>query len=100
MIRLRFVTSDRTVISLAIQFAQYGFWASHVEAVMPEGTLLGAHAEGGVMNRPCDYDAGQWTRQEFVDFPATADQTDGFHCFMRAEIGDGDRGLRGAPRLA
>lgn len=87
MIRLRFVTGDRSAISRAIQFAQYGFWCSHVEAVMPEGTLLGAHADGGVQNRAVDYDAREWTRQEFVDLPADAEQTDGFYCLMRAEIG-------------
>lgn len=87
MIILRFVTSDDTAISRGIQFAQGGFWCSHVEAVMPEGTLLGAHLQGGVQNRPADYDATEWTREEVVAVPATEAQTAAFHEFMRAEIG-------------
>ena len=46
MITLRFVTGD-DLISRAIRAAEYGFWASHTEALMPDGTLLGAHADGG-----------------------------------------------------
>lgn len=86
-IRLRFVTSGGSAVSKMIQFSQYGFWASHVEAVMPEGTLLGAHFAGGVMNRPADYDAGAFTQEEFVDLPATEEVRDRFHAMMRAEVG-------------
>lgn len=86
-IRFRFVTSDRSAVSKMIQAAEYGFWASHVEAVMPEGTYLGAHFEGGVLNRPIYYDADEWTRQQFVDLVATDQQRDRFHDFLRKQVG-------------
>lgn len=86
MIRLRFVT-DASLVSTAIRTAQFGFWATHVEAVMPDGTLLGAHYDGGVQARAADYDRGTFTREQFVDLPATVEQTDGFHAFLRAQVG-------------
>jgi len=47
MIRLRFVTGDDW-ISNAIRVGERDGWCTHVEAVMPDGTLLGAHLDGGV----------------------------------------------------
>lgn len=85
--RLRFVTSGNTAISKMIQFAQYGFWASHVEAVMPDGTLLGAHIDGGVQARPHDYDTTVFTHELFVDLPSTPDMDDKFHDFLRSQVG-------------
>ncbi len=86
MITIRFVTC-RDVVSAGIRAFEYGFWASHVEALMPDGTLLGAHYEGGVLARPHDYDKGQFTRELYVSLPATAEMTDKFHAFLRAQIG-------------
>ena len=54
---------------------------------MPDGTLLGAHASGGVQARPKGYDRGKFWKQLFVPIPATPEQTDGFHTFLRAQIG-------------
>jgi hypothetical protein len=54
---------------------------------MPDGTLLGAHYEGGVLARPRNYDAGTVEREEFVSIPATPEQTDTFHSYLRAQIG-------------
>jgi len=85
-VHLRFVTSGDAVSDL-IRRGCYGFWATHTEAAMPDGTLLGAHANGGVQARAADYDAGQWTQQLFIDLPATARQADAFHAFMRSQIG-------------
>lgn len=86
MIRLRFVTAS-DAISAGIRAAEYGFWASHVEAVMPGGTLLGAHYDGGVQARAPDYDKGKFSRELFVDLPADQAMTDTFHDFLRAQIG-------------
>jgi len=82
MIVLRFVTGN-SFVSAAIQRAEYGFWASHVEALMPDGTLLGAHIDGGVQARPRDYDKGQFTRELFVNIDAAPDVCDRFHAFLR-----------------
>jgi hypothetical protein len=86
MIRLRFVTANDPV-SAGIRAAEYGFWASHTEAVMPDGTLLGAHYDGGVQARPADYDKGQCSREMIVSIPAPPAMTDAFHSFLRAQVG-------------
>jgi hypothetical protein len=86
MIRLRFVTANDPV-SAGIRAAEYGFWASHTEAVMPDGTLLGAHYDGGVQARPADYDKDQFSREMIVSIPAAPAMTDAFHSFLRAQLG-------------
>ena len=85
MIRLRFVTCGDAV-SAGIRAFEYGFWASHVEALMPEGTLLGAHYDGGVQARAHDYDAGKFQREMYVQIPADPAMTDRFHSFLRAQL--------------
>jgi hypothetical protein len=84
MITLRFVTAG-DLASDAIR-AEERCWASHVECRMPDGTLLGAHVDGGVQARPADYDA-TWTQELFVDLPATPRQADAFHAFLTAQVG-------------
>jgi len=86
VITIRFV-AENDLVSRGIRLAEYGFWATHVETLMPDGTLLGAHASGGVQARPNDYDKGRFSRQLFVPIPATPEQTDAFHTFLRAQIG-------------
>jgi hypothetical protein len=86
VITLRFV-NGKSFVTAAIQRAEYGFWASHVEALMPDGTLLGAHIDGGVQARPRDYDKGQFTREVFVDIEAAPDVCDRFHAFLREQLG-------------
>jgi len=86
VITIRFV-AENDLVSRGIRLAEYGFWATHVETLMPDGTLLGAHASGGVQARPNDYNKGRFSRQLFVPIPATPEQTDAFHTFLRAQIG-------------
>ena len=86
MIRLRFVTCGDAV-SAGIRAFEYGFWASHVEALMPEGTLLGAHYDGGVQARARDYDKGKFTREMIISLPASDEMTDAFHDFLRLQVG-------------
>lgn len=83
---LRFVTCDDP-ISYGIRAAEYGFWASHVEALMPDDTLLGAHAKGGVLARPRDYDKGQFARELFVTIPVEDPAVELFHAFLKAQLG-------------
>src|SRR5262245_47569397 len=71
MITLRFCDGN-SFVTAAIQRAEYGFWASHVEALTPDGTLLGAHIDGGVQARSRDYDKGQFTRELFIKIDANA----------------------------
>jgi hypothetical protein len=86
VITIRFVAGN-DFVSRWISFGEYGFWATHVETLMPDGSLLGAHAIGGVQARPRDYDKGKFSKELFVPIPATPEQTDGFHTFLRAQIG-------------
>jgi hypothetical protein len=85
-IRLRFVTC-KDAISAGIRAAEYGFWASHAEALMPDGTLLGAHYDGGVQARGRDYDKGRYEKDLIVTIPASPAMVDGFHSFLRGQIG-------------
>jgi hypothetical protein len=86
MIRIRFVTASDPV-SAGIRAAEYGFWASHTEAVMPDGTLLGAHYDGGVQARAAAYDKGSFSQEMIVSIPAEPAMTDAFHSFLRAQLG-------------
>lgn len=85
-VTLRFVTGPGLVWSI-IRRSEMGLWAGHVEALMPDGTLLGAHQDGGVQARPRYYDKGQWTQEAFVTLPATAKQQTAFEAFLRLQIG-------------
>ena len=85
-IRLRFVDSDDWV-SRVIKMAQLGFGYQHVEAVMPDGSYLGAHMSGGVQARAPDYDQGTFVQELFVDIPCTQGQADVFHAFLLAQVG-------------
>ena len=100
MIRIRFVTGN-DLISNAIRAYEHDGWATHVEAVMPDGSLLGAHLDGGVMARAVDYDKGTRTRELIVELceddshcaltgnvpQEIARIPDRFHAFLRAQVG-------------
>lgn len=85
MIRLRFV-SHTGIFNWACTIAQYGFWATHVEAVMPDGRYLGALSDG-VKSRPPDYDAGTVKREMFLSVKCTAEQEAIFYAFIESQIG-------------
>jgi hypothetical protein len=62
---------------------------SHVEAVTPEGKLLGAHASGGVLARPSDYDAGKFDRERFLHLTAADEAMAAkFYHYLNAVIGE------------
>lgn len=86
MITLRFVTCSDPV-SAAIRVGEYGFWASHAEALMPDGTLFGAHYDGGVQARPKGYDAATMQRELYVQLPCPGSVEDNFLGFLRAQLG-------------
>jgi hypothetical protein len=58
---------------------------SHVDFVTPEGTLIGAHIEGGVQERPADY--AKFGLRIRVTFPVTDDQADAALAYARSKIG-------------
>ena len=86
MINLRFVTCD-DAISAGIRFAQYGFWASHVETLTPEGKLLGAHWQDGVQERDHNYDAGKFSKELYVSLPVDDKTAKDFYEWCKAQIG-------------
>lgn len=85
MITLRFV-SHTGIVNRAFTVAQYGFWATHVEAVMMDGRYLGAISDG-VKARSPDYDAGTVKRGLFLEVKCTADQEEIFYAFIESQIG-------------
>lgn len=107
MIRLRFVTgAPRDWVSNAILAGERDGWCTHVEAVMPDGTLLGAHIDGGVMARPVGYDKVTATREllvelfpddftgigkgqgiSFIEENGLANVANAFYDFLRAQLG-------------
>ena len=86
MIQLRFVTC-RDAVSAGIRVGEYGFWASHAEAVMPDGKLLGAHYDGGVLARDKGYDAATMERELIVDLPCDDATAQNFHAFLHGQLG-------------
>lgn len=100
MIGIRFVTGNDW-ISNAIRFGERDGWATHAEAVMPDGSLLGAHLDGGVQIRPAGYDKATMTRElivpielglDLVTLPAPlltqqVERSDKFYAFLRAQVG-------------
>jgi hypothetical protein len=84
VITIRFVTCH-DVVSAAIRAYQYGFWASHVDALIG-GKLVGAHFNGGVLARPIGYDASKITKEQIVAIKADDPTTKAFEDFITAQI--------------
>lgn len=85
-IKLRFSTTGSGVSRIISHFED-GFWATHVDAVMPDGNLLGAHAAGGVRSRSPDYDVKTVTRSEFIELAASGEVEAKFFAFLTDQIG-------------
>jgi hypothetical protein len=89
MIVLQFVASDGITSSLIEWFSHGRF--SHVDAVMPDGRLLGSqgHAIGavpaGVQIRPANYET--FAARQVVTLTATPEQEAAFWAFVKAQIG-------------
>lgn len=82
MIRLQFVEGT-DLGSKAIQVFERG-WPSHVNAVLPDGSLLGALLDG-VKIRPADYD--HWPKQQVVSLHTFPDEEDAWYSFLKAQVG-------------
>ena len=83
VIRVRFVASPGFVGS-AIRWVTNSLF-QHVEFGTPEGTWIGAHAGGGIMERPSDY--ATETREYVYEVPCTQGQLDDLMKWARAQIG-------------
>ena len=87
MITLRFVAHSG-IFNWACRIAQYGFWGTHCEAVMPNGKYIGAISDG-VKERYSDYDDGQFSQEVFLEVKTTAEQEEIFYAFVESQIGKG-----------
>ncbi len=67
--------------------AELGFWATHVEAHVPEEGfwLLGARRDGGVAKRLEGYDAEKATRELYVEIPVVNPQATEFYAFLEPD---------------
>lgn len=71
--------------SALIEWYGHGQW-SHVDAVMPEGALLGARTDGGVAMRPASYLAPGSVSGRFA-VPADEAATQAFYDLLRGQLG-------------
>lgn len=86
MIIVRLVCHDDELSRLIL--LETGGVVAHAEAVMPGGTILGAFAEGGVQERPLDYDGGKFKTEILIALPASDEMAAAFHHYLRACIGE------------
>lgn len=82
MIYIRLVRHDDPLSWAIIQ--NIGGVVAHAEAVMKGGTVIGAFAEGGVQERPLDYDGGKFKTEILFELPADADMTAKFEHYLRS----------------
>jgi hypothetical protein len=90
MIFLQFAQDPGSLGSLLIRWFDHGQW-SHVDTVMPDGSLLGARNDvidgipAGVQIRPVTY---LGTNPRFkVGIPADTVQTQAYYAFVQSQIG-------------
>jgi len=83
VIRIRFVASPGFVGS-SIRWVTNSLF-QHVEFGTPEGTWIGAHADGGVLERPANYAVE--AREYVYEIPCTQEQSDRLMRWCRARIG-------------
>lgn len=83
-VTLRFVSSN-DLISRIIRGGELGFRYQHVEALMSDGSLLGAHGDG-VDARPRDYDKS-YVEDLYVTVPCETAQALVFESFLRSQVG-------------
>ena len=87
---LRFVQGSNLVSRLIIAQSKTAmpFTPSHVEVVMPDGSLLGSHLGGGVQKRPRGYDTDNTANELFLTLEATPEQDAAFHAFLEQHLGE------------
>ena len=57
---------------------------AHFEAIMKGGTVIGAFAEGGVQERPLDYDGGKYAVEILFELPADDEMNARFEHYLRS----------------
>lgn len=82
-------------MSIRLQFSNGGLsqwwtphWATHVDAVLPDGGLLGARPVGGVEIRSPTY-CNASPHTEIVTIPVSGVETDAFYSYLYDQVGKG-----------
>jgi len=83
VIRYQFVTGTGFTSKAVAWFGGGVF--SHVDAVLSDGSLLGARLDGGVSVRPPYYD--HWSRRVVFSLPTTAQQDEQWRNFLVDQLG-------------
>lgn len=89
MIAFRFIDGGDDPVSLAIKAYQHGDWPTHVDCVMPDGSMLGARSDviggipAGVQIRPANYTS--FKRSEIIEIHQGFDQP--WLDFLHKQIG-------------
>lgn len=81
---IRFINAD-DFVSRAIDFVTFSLW-DHTEFGTPEGTWIGAHANGGVQERSAYY--CRPTREARYAIPCTDEQLVALMTWLRTKIGE------------
>lgn len=89
--RLQFVCGQDLSSKLIAWYGNgYGGW-SHVDAVLPDGSLLGARNDAigsvpaGVQVRPPNYET--WARSAVVEVPATPEEASQWEGWLKTQVG-------------
>lgn len=69
----------------AIQHSPTALPYTHVDIVMPDGLLLGARSDNGVLIRPSNYAA--FTATRVIEIECTEKQVDAYYSFAKAQVG-------------
>lgn len=81
----RFVAHDDEITRLIIAATcKTGGQVAHAEVPMRGGTVIGAFAEGGVQERPLNYDGGKFQFEQLIAIPVTAETQAAFEHYMRS----------------
>lgn len=83
-IRIRFCT-ESDELDVAIAKGQYGYWATHCEALMPDGAAL--RYDDGMDGWQLSSEPDNWTHQVTVELPATKKQMRKYYRFLGYQLG-------------
>ena len=89
MIIIRLVRHDDPLSDAII--LNIGGEVAHAEAIMTGGTVIGAFAEGGVQERPLDYDGGKFKKEILLALLVDDAMTIAFEHYLRSPqvLGEG-----------
>lgn len=67
---------------------EIGGMVAHAEAIVRGGTIIGAFAEGGVQERPLNYDGGKFKYEIIAALPTDDETAAKFEHYLRSVIGE------------